>query len=101
MLKPNIGLKKKVDFNYKPFNLTPRNIKNHARKTNPIPMMPQVSRELKGPKTNTGRMPVSEKKSSINMYNPPAKSKKLNSTVNFVGGVHAIYIIQNFIVVYY
>lgn len=89
----NKELKKKVDFNYKPFSRTPKNIRNHARKTNPIPMMPQVSRELKGPKANTGRMPVSEKKSSINMNNPPAKSKKLKSTVNFVGGVHAIYII--------
>ncbi len=74
-------------------------MKNHARKTNAIPMMPHVSVELKVPKANTGRMPVSEKKSSISMNNPPAKSKKLSSTVNFVGGVHAIYIIQNFNVV--
>jgi len=85
--------KKKGDFNYNPFSLTPKNIKNQARKTSPIPMIPQVSRELKGPKANAGRMPVNEKKSSINMNNPPAKSKKLKSTVNFVGGVHAIYII--------
>ena len=56
-------------------------------------MIPQVSRELKGPKANTGRIPASEKKSSINMNSPITKSKKLNITVNFVGGVHAIYII--------
>jgi hypothetical protein len=54
---------------------------------------------VKVPKDKGGRMPVSAKKCSINMNNPPAKSKKAKSTVNFVGGVHAIYIIQypNFI----
>ena len=87
--------KKKVKSrNYKPFKSTPRNIKNQARKTSPIPMIPHVSVELKVPKANTGNIPVSEKKSSINMNNPPAKSKKLKITVNFVGGVHAIFIIQ-------
>ena len=51
--------------------------------------------EVNGPKVNGGSIPpASEKKSSININNPPAKSKKLKSTVNFVGGVHAIYIIQ-------
>ena len=57
-------------------------------------MIPHVSLEVNIPKANIGSMPpATEKKSSINMNNPPAKSKKLKNTVNFVGGVHAIYII--------
>ena len=82
--------KKKGVFNYNPFNLTPRNIKNQARKTNPIPKMPHHWSEVKVPKVNAGSMPVRLKKCSININNPPAKSKKLKITVNFVGGVHAI-----------
>jgi hypothetical protein len=96
--------KKKVDFNYNPFTLTPRNIKNQARKTNPIPIIPQVSVELKVPKANVGRIPPAiAKKISINTNSPIAKSKKLKITVNFVGGVHAIDLIQYqyFIVDYY
>jgi hypothetical protein len=52
------------------------------------------------PKVNGGRMP-SEKKYSIKISNPTAKQRKLNITVNLVGGVQAIYyqyvLILNFV----
>ncbi len=42
------------------------------------------------PKVNGGSMPVSAKKCSIKINNPPTKQRKLNITVNLVGGVQAI-----------
>ena len=57
-------------------------------------MIAHDSVELKVPKVITGNMSVRLKNSSIKINNPPAKSKKLKITVNFVGGVHGIYIIK-------
>ena len=76
--------------NYNPFNLTPRNIKNQARKTSPIPIMPQVSVLLKVPRAKTGSRLGVIKNKSINTYNPPTNTRRENVTVHFVGGVQAI-----------
>ncbi len=60
------------------------------RKTNVIPKIPHHSSEVNGQKINGGSMPGNEKNCSIKINNPPAKQMKLNITVIFVGGVHAI-----------
>ena len=75
---------------YKPFNLTPRNIRNHARKTSTIPIMPQVSVWLNVPRARVGSRPGVTKNKSVNTYNPPANTRNDIITVNFVGGVQAI-----------
>ncbi len=76
--------------NYKPFNLTPRNIRNQARKTSPIPIMPQVSLELKVPRAKMGSTSVYPNNNSVNTNSPPANTRKEKVTVHFVGGVQAI-----------
>ena len=77
--------------NYKPFNFTPRNIRNQARKTRLIPMMPQVCVELNVKRGKGGSKPVSAKNNSINTNNPPTNRRKEKITVNFDGGVQGIY----------
>jgi len=57
-------------------------------------MIAHDSVELKFPKVITGNMSVRLKNSSIKINNPTTKSKKEKTTVNFVGGVHGIYIIK-------
>ena len=76
--------------NYKPFNFTPRNIRNHARKTRPIPIIPHTSVELNVPRGKAGSTPISPKNNSINTKSPPANRRNVKITVNFVGGVQAI-----------
>ena len=76
--------------NYKPVNFTPRNIRNQARKTSPIPIIPHTCVEVKVPRGKAGSKPVSPKNNSINTNNPPANRRNVKITVNFVGGVQAI-----------
>jgi len=76
--------------NYRPFTFTPRNIRNHARKTSPIPIMPQVSVWLNVPRARVGSRPGVTKNKSVNTYNPPANARNDKITVIFVGGVQAI-----------
>ena len=76
--------------NYKPFTFTPRNIRNQARKTNVIPIIPQTSVELNVPRGKGGSTPGSPNIASINTYNPPTTMRSDKITVNFVGGVQAI-----------
>ncbi|MBA7568867.1 hypothetical protein ES708_10603 [subsurface metagenome] len=77
--------------NYKPFNLTPRNIRNHARKTSPIPIIPHTSAELNVPKAKVGSTLVYSNNNSLNTNNPPDNTRNEKTTVHFVGGVQAIY----------
>jgi len=76
--------------NYKPFNFTPRNIRNQARKTSPIPIMPQICVEVNVPRGKGGSRPVSAKNNSINTNNPPTNRRNAKITVNLVGGVQGI-----------
>ena len=75
---------------YKPFNFTPRNIRNHARKTSPIPITPQVSEGVNVPREKEGNTPENPKNISVNTNNPPANTRNDKITVIFVGGVQAI-----------
>ncbi len=83
-------MKKKNLKNYKPFNFTPRNIRNQAKKTSPIPITPQVSEGVNVPRAKAGNTPENPKNISVNTNNPPANTRKENITVHFVGGVQAI-----------
>ena len=76
--------------NYKPFIFTPRNIRNHARKTRAIAIIPHTSVELNAPRARVGSRPGDTKNKSVNTYNPPANKRNDIITVIFVGGVQAI-----------
>jgi len=76
--------------NYKPFTFTPRNIRNHARKTSPIAIIPHTSAELNAPRGKAGSTAVYPNNNSLNTNNPPANTRNEKTTVHFVGGVQAI-----------
>ena len=76
--------------NYKLSNFTPRNIRNQARKTSPIPITPQVSEGVNVPRAKEGNTPENPKNISVNTKNPPANRRNDKITINFVSGVQAI-----------